>query len=149
MEAVKKMAVKTFLTVGVFDLLHYGHYELLRRVRELAGKNGRVVVAVQEDAIVAKYKPHAHLVYDWNTRAKMIHALRYVDEVVPYSDVDVSIKDIEFDTFVVGCDQNHAGFQRALAWCSEKGKQVVTLPRTDGISTTKLKEIGFYNCNTA
>ena len=72
---------QTVLTVGVYDLLHYGHFELFRRARDLAGADGRLVVAVQEDAIVTKYKPQTKLVYDWDTRVKMIRALRYVDEV--------------------------------------------------------------------
>ena len=132
--------IKTVLTVGVYDLLHYGHYELFRRAKELAGEGGRLVVAVQEDAIVGKYKPQAHLIYDWETRVKMIRALRYVDEVVPYGDIDESIKHIAFDVFAVGSDQNHAGFQRAMQWCCENGKDVVILPRTTGISTTQLKQ---------
>ena len=134
--------IKTVLTVGVYDLLHYGHYELFRRAKELAGEGGRLVVAVQEDAVVGKYKPQAHLIYDWATRVKMIRALRYVDEVVPYGDVDESIKHIAFDVFAVGGDQNHAGFQRAMQWCRENGKEVVILPRTAGISTTQLKQSG-------
>ena len=133
------MKMKKILTVGVFDLLHYGHYELFRRVRELAGENSRVVVAVQEDSVVTKYKPQARLVYDWETRAKMIRALRYVDEVIPYGDIDESIKQIDFDTFVVGGDQNHAGFQRAISWCRENNKNVVVLERTRGISSTLLR----------
>ena len=130
---------RTVLTVGVYDLLHYGHYELFRRARELAGAEGRLVVAVQEDALVTKYKPQAKLIYDWNTRVKMIKALRYVDAVVPYGDIDESITHLEFDVFAVGEDQVHAGFQRAIQWCRENGKEVVTLPRTEGVSTTLLK----------
>ena len=94
--------VKTVLTVGVFDLLHFGHFELFRRCKELAGEGGRLVVAVQDDAVVTKYKPEARLVYDWQTRVKMISALRYVDKVVPYGDIDESIKHIDFDVFAFG-----------------------------------------------
>ena len=136
------MKMKVVLTVGVYDLLHYGHFELFRRCKELAGEGGKLVVAVQNDAVVTKYKPQAKLVYDWDTRVKMIRALRYVDQVVPYGDVDESIKHIDFTTFVVGPDQCHAGFQRAMKWCRDNGREVVVLPRTDGISSTQLRRGG-------
>lgn len=130
----------TVLTVGVFDLLHFGHFELFRRAKELAGEGGKLTVAIQEDAIVTKYKPQAKLVYDWATRVKMVSALRYVDNVVPYGDIDESIKHIDFDVFAIGGDQNHAGFQRAVAWCEANGKKVVRLSRTGGISSSQIRE---------
>ena len=133
---------KIILTVGVYDLLHWGHFELFRRCKELAGEDGKLIVAVQEDSVVTKYKPQAKLVYDWNKRVKMISALRYVDRVVPYDDVDESIKHIDFTTFIVGPDQCHAGFQRAMQWCRENGREVVILPRTEGISSTQLRAGG-------
>ena len=131
--------MKTVLTVGVFDLLHWGHFELFRRCKELAGEGGRLVVAVQEDDMVTKYKPGTKLVYDWATRRSMISALRYVDQVVPYGDIDESIKQIEFDLFAIGGDQIHAGFQRAVAWCEANGKEVVRMSRTQGISATQIR----------
>ena len=134
--------MRTVLTVGVFDLLHWGHFELFRRAKELAGTEGRLVVAVQEDSIVTKYKPQTKLVYDWTTRVKMIKALRYVDDVVPYGDIDESIKSIDFDVFAVGGDQTHAGFQRAMEWCRGQGKDVVVLGRTDGVSSSQLRTMG-------
>ena len=134
--------MKTVLTVGVFDLLHFGHYELFRRAKELAGPGGRLVVAIQEDAVVTKYKPQAKLVYDWDTRKKMVSALRYVDEVVPYGDVDVSIKSIHFDIWAIGGDQNHEGFQRAVKWCNENGREVIRLDRTKGISSSQIRAGG-------
>lgn len=132
--------MKTVLTVGVFDLLHYGHFELFRRAKELAGKDGKLTVAVQEDEYVTKYKPQAKLFYDWDTRAKMISALRYVDKVVPYTDIDESIKKIDFDVFAIGGDQIHSGFQKAVEWCKKNGKKVVKLSRTEGISSTMLRK---------
>ena len=130
------------LTVGVFDLLHYGHFELFRRCKELAGANGELVVAVQEDDVVLKYKPQAKLVYDWAKRVRMIEALRYVDKVVPYRDIDESIKGIDFDVFAIGGDQCHAGFQRAVNWCEENGRKVVRLSRTFGISSSEIRAGG-------
>lgn len=132
--------MKTVLTVGVFDLLHYGHFELFRRAKELSGKDGKLTVAIQEDEYVTKYKPQAKLFYDWNTRAKMISALRYVDKVVPYTDIDESIKEIDFYVFAVGGDQIHSGFQKAVEWCKKNGKEVVRLSRTEGISSTMLRK---------
>ena len=131
--------MKKVLTVGVFDLLHWGHFELFRRCKELAGEGGEVVVAIQDDDIVTKYKPQAKLVYDWEKRAKMIGALRYVDHVVHYRDIDESIKEIDFTDWAIGGDQVHAGFQRAVKWCEEQGRNVVRLSRTDGISSTQLR----------
>lgn len=127
------------LTVGVFDLLHWGHFELFRRAKELAGPDGELTVAIQEDAVVRKYKPEAELVYDWSRRAAMVGALRYVDRVTSYSDIDESIRTMDFDVFAIGGDQVHAGFQRAVRWCEENGRKVVRLSRTQGISSTQLR----------
>ena len=80
------------------------------------------------------------LYYNWEMRAKMISALRCVDEVIPYGDIDDSIKNISFNIFAVGEDQTHVGFQRAMEWCRETGKEVVVLARTSGISSTLLRK---------
>ena len=130
---------KTILTVGVFDLLHWGHFELFRRCKELVGEGGKLVVAIQEDAVVTKYKPQTKLVYDWDKRMKMIRALRYVDDVVPYTDIDESIKSIEFDVFAIGGDQIHDGFKRAVKWCDDNGKEVIRLSRTAGVSSSQIR----------
>ena len=131
--------MKTVLTVGVFDLLHWGHFELFRRAKELAGVDGKLIVAVQRDDIVTKYKPQAKLIYDWNKREKMIRALRYVDDVVPYGDIDEFIKTIDFNVFAIGGDQVHDGFKRAVKWCESNGREVVRLSRTEGVSSTQIR----------
>ena len=69
----------------------------------------------------------------------MIKAIRYVDEVITYSDVDKIVQDVDFDVFVTGPDQSHAGFQRAIQWCEENGKEHIVLGRTDGVSSSELK----------
>ena len=130
--------IKRVLTVGVYDLLHWGHFELFRRAKELAGPAGQLVVAVQQDEWVTKFKD-VKLVYDWNKRVKMISALRYVDEVVPYTAIDESIKKINFTVFAVGEDQTHSGFRRAIVWCRENGRDVVVMKRTLGISSSQIR----------
>lgn len=69
----------------------------------------------------------------------MISALKYVDKVISYTDIDTSIKNIDFDIFIVGGDQNHSGFERAIEWCKKENKDVVYLSRTDGVSSSMLK----------
>lgn len=126
------------ITFGVFDLLHYGHFELFRRAHALGGPDGRLIVAIQRDEWVTRFKD-VKLVYDFERRRKMIGAIRYVDEVVSYTAVDETIKELDFDIFVCGPDQCHAGFQRAKEWCAEVGREVVVLERTAGISSTQLR----------
>lgn len=133
---------KTAITFGVFDLLHFGHFELFRRIRELVGETGKVYVMLQIDESIAKYKPGCTRVYDFDTRRKMIETLRTVDKVIAYDSVGVAaVQDIPFDVLVVGPEHTNERFQRLFKWCSENDKTVVTLPRTEGISTTRLKEI--------
>ena len=72
-------------------------------------------------------------------RKYMIKAIRYVDEVITYDDVDKIVKDVDFDVFVTGPDQCHAGFQRAIEWCESHGREHIVLSRTDGVSSSELK----------
>ena len=132
---------KTAITFGVFDLLHYGHFELFRRIKDLVGGEGRVYVMLQSDEWVSKFKD-VKLVYDYQTRKKMIETLRTVDKVIPYDAVGVdAVKDVDFDVLVVGPEHTNERFQRLFKWCAENGKEVVSLPRTSGVSTTLLKEM--------
>ena len=129
--------MKTVFTVGVFDMLHVGHVQLLRNARKLGD---RLVVAVQDTDYVLRYKPDCKLVFSTEERMFMVKALKYVSEVVPYGAVDDIIRQVPFDIFVVGPDQTHEGFQRAVRWCKELGKELVVLPRTEGISSSWIKE---------
>ena len=117
-------------------MLHIGHMLLFKRAKELGDY---LIVAVQDGECILKYKPGTEMIYTTDERLYMVSAIRYVDEVVTYKDVDVDIQHIDFDVFVKGPDQCHAGFQRAVKWCEEHGKEVVTLPRTEGISSTMLR----------
>ena len=128
---------KTVLTFGVYDMMHIGHILLFKRAKE---RGDRLVVAVQDGDFILKYKPDTRIIYTTEERLYMVSTIRYVDEVVTYQDVDKDIQHIDFDVLVLGQDQNHPGFQRAIQWCQEHGKEVVRLPRTEGISSTLLRE---------
>ena len=129
--------MKKILTVGVYDLLHYGHVELFRRAKKLGDY---LIVAVQESDYILKFKPNAETVNSTEIRMYMVKSIRYVDEVIPYSAVDEIVCRNDFDAFAKGPDQNHEAFQRAVKWCMEHGKEVITLPRTEGISSSLLKQ---------
>lgn len=129
--------MKKVLTVGVYDLLHIGHVEVFRRAHQFGD---HLIVAVQDSEVILQYKPEAKMVYSTEERCYMVKAIRYVDDVVVYRGVDEIVQQVDFDVFVKGPDQSHEGFQRAVAWCEAHGKEVVTLPRTEGISSSWLKE---------
>ena len=129
--------MKKVLTVGVYDLLHIGHVNLFRRAKALGDT---LTVAVQSSEVVLKYKPEAKLIYSTEERMYMVKAIRYVDDVITYEAVDDIVKTADFDVFVTGPDQTHEGFKRAIQWCRENGKESVVLPRTEGISSSWLKE---------
>ncbi len=128
---------KTVLTFGVYDMLHIGHILLFKRAKEYGDK---LIAAVQDGDVILKYKPDTRVIYTTEERLYMVSTIRYVDEVALYRDVDKDIRNFEFDVLVLGQDQNHPGFQRAVEWCRENGKEVVRLPRTEGISSTLLRE---------
>ena len=133
--------MKTILTFGVYDMLHIGHILLFKHAKEmLKDEQCRLIVAVQDGDSILKYKPGTKMVYTTEERMFMVSSVRWVDEVVCYKDVDIDIQSIDFDIFAKGPDQQHAGFQRAMEWCRDNGKEVMVVPRTEGISSTMLRE---------
>lgn len=134
--SMKPRKYKKVLTVGVYDLLHRGHVELYRRAK---GLGDYLIVAAQDSDFILKYKPQAKVMNSTEDRKYMIKSIRYVDEVITYTDVDKIVQEVDFDVFVTGPDQIHAGFQRAIQWCEEHGKEHIVLGRTDGVSSSELK----------
>ena len=125
------------LTVGVYDYFHLGHLRLFENAKELGDY---LIVAVQDEDFILKTKPNAKILYTTEQRKELVGALRVVDEVVGYTDVDAIVNMIDFDVFAIGEDQNHEGFQKAVEWCKEKGKKIVRMRRTPGISSSDIKQ---------
>ena len=134
--SMKPRKYKKVLTVGVYDLLHKGHVELYRRAK---GLGDYLIVAAQDSDFILKYKPTAKVLNSTEDRKYMIKSIRYVDEVITYTDVDKIVQEVDFDVFVTGPDQCHAGFQRAIQWCEEHGREHIVLGRTDGVSSSEIK----------
>lgn len=129
----RKTNMKRILTYGTFDLLHFGHIEILRRAKSLGDY---LVVAVSTDEFNAIKNKKAY--HDYATRKKMLEAVRYVDLVIPEKDWGQKRDDVkryEIDTVVMGSDwEGNENFEKLKDLC-----EVVYLPRTDNISTTKIK----------
>ena len=134
--SMKPRKYRKVLTVGVYDLLHKGHVELYRRAK---GLGDYLIVAAQDGDFILKYKPTAKVLNSTEDRKYMIKSIRYVDEVITYTDVDKIVKEVDFDVFITGPDQCHDGFKRAIEWCEANGKEHIVLGRTDGVSSSELK----------
>lgn len=124
--------MKKVITYGTFDLLHYGHINLLRRAKELGDY---LIVALSTDEFNwGEKRKKSFFTYD--QRKKLLEAIRYVDLVIPEDSWDQKISDVkEFkvDTFVIGDDWT-GKFDFLKNYC-----EVVYLPRTPEISTTQIK----------
>ena len=134
--------MKRVLTYGTFDLLHAGHINLLRRAKEL-GDYLIVVVSTDEFNWNEKRKK---CYFSYEERKKLVEAVRYVDLVIPEENWDQKISDVKeyhVDTFVMGDDWK-GKFDFLKDYC-----EVVYLPRTEGISTTKIKQDLGLNGTTA
>ena len=125
--------MKRVITYGTFDLLHYGHINILRRAREL-GDYLVVVLSTDEFNWNEKQKK---CYFPYEIRKQMLEAIRYVDEVVPEENWDQKRTDVhkyDIDIFVMGDD-----WKGKFDFLREEGVEVVYLPRTEGISTTQIK----------
>lgn len=125
--------MRRVITYGTFDLLHYGHINLLRRAKEYGDY---LIVALSTDEFnwLSKKKQSY---FDYNKRKLLLEAIRYVDLVIPEESWDQKrsdIKEYHVDTFVMGDDwEGKFDFLKDLC-------EVVYLPRTPEVSTTKIKQ---------
>lgn len=124
--------MKRVITYGTFDLLHYGHINLLRRAKELGDY---LIVALSTDEFNRDEKGKKSY-FTYEQRKTLLEAVRYVDLVIPERNWDQKISDVKehaVDTFVMGDDWNGA-FDFLKEYCD-----VVYLSRTPEISTTQIK----------
>ena len=128
--------MKKILTYGTFDLLHYGHINLLKRAKEMGDY---LIVGLSTDEFNALKDKKSY--YSFEHRKMILEAIRYVDEVIPENSWDQKIEDVkkyDIDVFVMG-DDWEGKFDFLKDYC-----EVIYLPRTPEISTTKIKK-DFFN----
>ena len=126
--------MKRVITYGTFDLLHYGHINLLRRAKE---QGDYLVVALSTDEFNWDEK-QKKCYFSYEKRKQLLEAIRYVDLVIPEEAWDQKVSDIELyhiDKFVMGDDW--AG--KFVFLQEETEAEVIYLPRTPEISTTQIK----------
>lgn len=124
--------MRKIITYGTFDLLHYGHINLLKRAKELGDY---LIVAISTNEFNELKGKKCYFSYE--ERKRLIESIRYVDLVIPEENwnqkID-NIKEFKVDTFVIG-DDWEGKFDFLKDYC-----EVVYLTRTPEISTTKIKD---------
>lgn len=125
--------MKRVITYGTFDLLHYGHINLLKRAKALGDY---LIVALSTDEF-NKNSKNKKSYFSYEVRKQLLEAIRYVDLVIPENNWEQKVSDIKeyhIDVFVMGDDWK-GKFDYLKEQC-----EVVYLERTPEISTTKIKE---------
>ena len=121
------------ITYVTFDLLHYGHINLLRRAKELGDY---LIVALSTDEFNLEKGKKSY--FSFEKRKQLLESIRYVDLVIPETSWDQKINDVhEFrvNTFVMGDD-----WLGKFDFLENEGVEVVYLPRTPEISTSQIKQ---------
>ena len=125
--------MSTVLTYGTFDLLHYGHIELLKRAYEYT-QGGKLIVGLSTDEFNAIKGKRSSQSYE--KRRELLSAIRYVSEIIPENSWDQKPNDVianEVDIFIMGDDWS-GKFDHLKEHC-----EVIYLPRTPEISSTLIK----------
>lgn len=126
-------------TTGVYDMFHVGHLNILRRAKEQCDY---LIVGVSTDELV-EHDKHKTPIIPYADRARIVQAVRYVDQVVPQPNKDkfAAWQVLHFDAMFVGNDwqgtPQWVEFERQFA---PVGVDIVYLPHTDGISSSLLRD---------
>lgn len=126
--------MKKVITYGTFDLLHYGHINLLKRAKSLGDY---LIVGLSTDEFNNKEK-NKECYFDYENRKSLLDAVKYVDLVIPEETWEQKVSDMQkynVDVFVIGDD-----WKGKFDYLEDFGIEVVYLPRTKEISTTKIKK---------
>ncbi len=131
---MRRKTMKRVITYGTFDLLHYGHINILRRAKELG--DYLVVVLSSDEFNWNEKRKKCYFTYE--QRKQLLEAIRYVDVVIPetcWEQKRTDVHEYHIDTFVMGDD-----WEGKFDFLREEGVEVVYLPRTPEISTTQIKK---------
>jgi len=161
------MSKNVVFTAGTFDLFHAGHVNLLFQCRKIAGPDGTVVVSVNEDEFVRRFKGNKPIV-SYNDRAAVLASCRYVDRVIPnvggfnlketldfYTNLvvksDEGSANASPDFIVVGSDWAKKDYYAQIGMSqTDLDRRLISLiyvPYTENISSTQIKETAMNICH--
>jgi glycerol-3-phosphate cytidylyltransferase len=128
-------------TQGSFDLLHIGHINLFRRCREIAGDNGKVIVALLSDEAYKKYRGYYPTI-PFNQRKTMIESCRYVDVVFESNNLNTKLEVTDYgaNAIVVGSDWATKDLAKQYGVSEEwLNPKLIYVPYTKDVSSTEIK----------
>ena len=130
----RETGMKRVITYGTYDLLHYGHINLLRRAKALGDY---LIVVLSSDEFNWNEK-HKKTYFTYEQRKQLLESIRYVDLVIPetnWQQKRTDVHEYHIDTFVMGDD-----WKGKFDFLKEEGVEVVYLPRTPEISSSQMKK---------
>lgn len=125
--------MKRVITYGTFDLLHYGHINLLKRAKQLGDY---LIVVVSSDEFNLKEKNKV-CYFNYEHRKNLVEAIRYVDLVIPetsWEQKKSDVKEYHIDTFVMGDD-----WKGKFDYLNKEGIDVYYTPRGLNVSSSSRK----------
>lgn len=134
LQSKKGTTMKRVITYGTYDLLHYGHINLLRRAKALGDY---LIVVLSSDEFNWNEK-HKKTYFTYEQRKQLLESIRYVDLVIPetnWQQKRTDVHEYHIDTFVMGDD-----WKGKFDFLREEGVEVVYLPRTPEISSSQMKK---------
>jgi glycerol-3-phosphate cytidylyltransferase len=134
-------------TGGTFDLFHVGHLNLLKRCHEIAGPKGQVIVSLNTDEFIEKYKGKKPLM-SYEDRKAILESCRYVDCVMENYGAEDSKESIVLaqliDIVAIGSDWARKDYYKQMNftqdWLDDQGISLIYIPYTKGISSTFIKQ---------
>lgn len=126
-------------TTGVYDMFHIGHLNIIRKAKEQCDC---LIVGVTTDELCYKRKNKYPIICEQD-RMAIVEAIRYVDRVVPQTDMDKirAVKELGADAVFVGSDwKGTEAWNKYEKEFASVGCTVVYLDHTDGISSTILRD---------
>lgn len=134
------------LTIGTFDILHFGHIQIIKKCRDIAGLDGQVIIGLNPDKFVKKFKL-ALPIMSYKEREFSLKQLPYVSEVLPNcggQDSKPLIRSVKPDIIVIGSDWARKDYYKQMDftqdWLDNNDIILCYVPYTKNISTTEIKK---------